>query len=134
MKKSCLMLLGFTVFAFNTQKAEIHGNLIRQETIFPGFIQNSNASWFNDDQFYVSGGVTFNFPSDLFVENPFVHVELVSSNYSYEIIYTPIITAISSTSVTIRVNACATTALGNVIAEAPTNSVKLLVWATGKAE
>ncbi|QQR54184.1 hypothetical protein IPH25_05055 [bacterium] len=134
MNKSFLLLLSFAVFSFNTQKAEMHGNLIRQETIFPGFIQSSNASWFNDIQSYVNGGVTFNFQSDLFVENPYIHVELVTSNYSDEVVYTPIITSMSTTSVTIRVNACAATTLGNVIAEAPTNSVQVLVWATGKAE
>lgn len=113
----------------NLVNAEISGVITTVEQIYPGYTQNGTAYWYSGSVSYVNGGVTFTFPTDLFLQNPTVVVSLSSDTYSSSGTLTALITELDTEHVTVRVNVGTMSSIG----EALTNSVQVHVWAIGTA-
>ena len=79
---------------------------------------------------YTNGGTTFNFPVGFYSEMPTINtsISLGTDTYSSGTGYSPIITASSSSSVTIRVN----TIQSGSIVESSTGDIKVSISAIGK--
>lgn len=107
--------------------ADMSGIITTVEEIYPGYTQTGNAFWYSGSVSYVNGGVTFTFPTDLFTENPTIIVSVSSETYSSSGTLTALVTALDTTSATVRVNVGTLTAIG----EAETDSVMVHVWAVG---
>jgi hypothetical protein len=109
--------------------AELSGPITTQ-IVGPGSIEYYTAFWYSESASYVNGGVTFTFPTNLFLQAPKVVVSVFDGTYSALSTVSPIITAISATSVTVRVN---TGTLLN-IGEAATDAFTVHIWAVGTAD
>ncbi|RTL06979.1 hypothetical protein EKK58_02240 [Candidatus Dependentiae bacterium] len=109
-------------------KADLSGPITSQ-IIDPGSVQYSAAYWYSESKSYVNGGVTFTFPTNLFLQTPTVVASISIGSYSIFTTYSCVITSISSNSVTVRVNTGTLLTIG----EAPTNSCTVNVWAIGTA-
>jgi hypothetical protein len=126
-----LRILMLTAFlCARTVLADLSGIITTSTQISPGYTQLGNAYWFAASAPYVNGGVTFTFPTDLFIQNPTVLVSLSTDNYSSTDDYSAFVTVIDPAFITVRVN---TNTLIS-IAEAATDSVTLHVWAIGTAD
>ena len=77
---------------------------------------------------YVTGGITFTYPTNLFTQPPqvIISVQLVSE-LGLETLYVPCIVSNSVSSTTVRVNSL----LGLVIDDVASGVVQINVWATG---
>lgn len=103
---------------------------ITSQVVSPGSIEYGTAFWYSASVSYVNGGVTFTFPTGLFLQTPIVQVSvLLNGAFSALTVVNPVITAVSATSVTVRVNSGTILSIG----EAGTNSVTVFIWAIGTA-
>lgn len=114
-------------FVFSLIQAELSGPITSQ-VVSPGEVQYSTAYWYSESKAYVNGGVTFTFPTNLFLQTPTVVVSISTTNYSLSN-YNYVVTSLSATSVTVRVNI---STLLNIL-EAGNNSCTVHVWAIGTA-
>ena len=105
------------------------GSGILTETI-PDENVYGTAPWYSSSVSYTSGGVTFTFPENLFTSTPVVTVSVVVGTYSDLTNFVPEITAVSATSVTVRVNSGTLLSLG----EAATDSCTVQIWAVSPAD
>lgn len=108
-------------------QADISGVITTVEQIYPGYTQNGTAFWYSGSVAYVNGGVTFTFPTDLFLQNPTVIVSVSSDTYSSSGTLTALISELDTAHVTVRVNVGTMSSIG----EALTDSVQVHVWAIG---
>ncbi|RTL06553.1 hypothetical protein EKK58_04425 [Candidatus Dependentiae bacterium] len=125
MKKS-LIIVASLLFG-NYVYAEIAGVITTVEQIYPGYTQNGTAFWYSGSVSYINGGVTFNFPADLFLQNPTVIVSVSAETYSSSGTLTAVVTELDTDHVTVRVNVGTMSSIG----EALTDSVHVHVWAIG---
>ncbi len=84
----------------------IKGHNTRMDDSVPGVTKTVQSNWVKDKKSYVNGGVTFTYPDGFFSSAPhvFVTLELTGMSYSDGITVTPLITANSNSSTTVRVN------------------------------
>jgi hypothetical protein len=123
-----LMIAAF--LCVRTALADISGIITTSVEVSPGYTQYGNAYWYSASAPYVNGGVTFTFPTNLFLQTPTVVASVSigsSGSYSASTTVSCIVTSISTTSVTVRVN---TGTLSSII-EAATNDFTVHVWAVG---
>ena len=108
-------------------KADLSGPITSQ-VVSPGSVEYSTAFWYSASASYVNGGLTFTFPTNLFLQTPTVTVSVLNNGtYSALTTITTQITALSSTSVTVRVNSGTILSIG----EAPTDFCTIQIWAVG---
>lgn len=102
---------------------------ITTQVISPGSVENGTAYWYSDSASYVNGGLTFTFPTGLFVQKPNIHITVAVNSYSSLNTVSYVVTQVSNTSVTVRVNVGTLLTIG----EAATNQVTVYIWAIGTA-
>ncbi len=104
------------------------GFISKETTVGTSTIETSRMNFCQEIQDYVAGGVTFNYPAGMFSSAPNVRlaIELKNLTYSTGQIISPIITANTTTSTTVRVNVGTTASMS----EALTDDITIYIFAS----
>lgn len=122
---ACLL---FSALFINADNTDMHGFTTQETIVIPDvLVQTSEIPWVARIVPYTNGGITITYDEEVFTEPPIIFASLQVGTYDDTVAYTPVVTANSTTSTTIRVNV----ANGVSVAEAATDSVTVMIYAFG---
>lgn len=132
MMRAYLKYIFIFALVYSLNIKSMSGPIITQ-TISVGFVENNNAFWYSDAQYYTNGGLTFKLPGELFFQTPNVTCAIALNQKSERVIdlnastINYVITSISNSEITIKVYIVT----DFKIVEADTDQVIVHVWAVG---
>lgn len=99
----------------------------------PGIQETIRSVFYSERKSYVNGGTTFTFPANFFLYAPIpqVDISLIGRAYDTSSIILPIVTNITTTSATVRVNIVSQTLTVTSIAEAANDDVMVYLTVRG---
>jgi len=120
------IILMSTNFSISLCFATMSVGLVTQNITLNSSISHVNLAFASDSQNYMAGGITFNYPNDLFTQSPFVHISLQpNSSHNATETFTAEISTNNASSTTVTIYNIS----AGVVSEASTNSVTVYLLA-----
>ena len=132
MFKNIILLYFLVTTMNNVYTTPLIISLIAETYPISGMVSNQPYKMLIDSVSYSKGGLVYSFPTGVFSQAPQIIVTPQWNSYVSGIAFSPVVTAITSTSCTIRVNKSGLLGLLFVtVVEADNNDVTLTIQAIG---
>jgi hypothetical protein len=106
--------------------ADMSVGVVTQNITSNNSTKHVDLAFANDSQSYTTGGITFNYPNDLFTQSPFIQVSIKpNSPHSTTETFTAEISSCTASSTTIIIYNIS----AGIVSEAATNSVTVYLFA-----